>query len=79
MIMFVSSGYNLHQAGRSKSAAELRAEDARLGELAAAVSASWATLTSALGTLLRQRPSLQTHRLHGLRPETGGPSPKECR
>lgn len=76
--MFAYSGYVLHQAERSKTAAELRAEDTRMGELAAAISASWATLATTLGTPLRLWPSLQTHRLHALRPEIGGPSPKDC-
>ena len=41
-------GYVLFQAERSKTTAELRAEDARRGELAAALSRASAVLTAAL-------------------------------
>lgn len=57
--MFAYSGYVLHQAERSKTAGELRAEDAHMGELAAAISASWATLTARLAAPRRWRAPIQ--------------------
>jgi hypothetical protein len=45
---FGNFGYMLFQAERSKTTAELRAEDAREGELAAARSGASAVLTAAL-------------------------------
>ena len=43
------------QAERSRTRAELRAEDARRGELAAALSRASAVLTAALGRPFRRR------------------------
>jgi hypothetical protein len=48
-------GYALFQAERCKTAAELRAEDARRGELAAALSRAAAVLTAAPGRPFRWR------------------------
>jgi hypothetical protein len=48
-------GYVLFQAERSKTTAELRAEDARRGELAAALSRASAVLTAALQRPFRWR------------------------
>jgi hypothetical protein len=38
-------GYVLYQSQRAKTCAEVRAEDARRGELAAAVSGTWGAVT----------------------------------
>lgn len=48
-------GYVLFQAERSKTTAELRAEDARRGELAAALSRASAVLTAVLHRPFRWR------------------------
>jgi hypothetical protein len=53
-------GYVL-QAERSRTRAELRAEDARRGELAAALSRASAMLTAALGRPFRRRRATPGH------------------
>jgi hypothetical protein len=52
---FGDYGYVLFQAERSKTTTELRAEDARRGELAAALSRASAVLTAALHRPFRWR------------------------
>jgi hypothetical protein len=58
--VFTYHGYMLYEAERSKSAAELRSEDARRGEVAALLRRSWAGWTSALGRPLSRAASLRT-------------------
>jgi len=53
-------GYVLFQAERSKTTTELRAEDARRGELAAALSRASAVLTAALHRPFRWRRESRT-------------------
>ena len=52
---FGNHGYVLFQAERSKTATEVRAEDARRGDLAAALSRASAVLTAALRRPFRWR------------------------
>jgi hypothetical protein len=54
-MVFGYYGYVLFQAERSKTTAELRAEDARRGELAAALSRASAVLTAVLHRPFRWR------------------------
>jgi hypothetical protein len=54
-MVFASYGYGLFQAERSRTTTELRAEDARRGELAAALSRASAVLTAALRPPVRWR------------------------
>lgn len=58
--MFTYHGYMLYEAERSKSAGELRSEDARRGEVAALLCRSWAAWTSALGRPFRGAVALRT-------------------
>jgi hypothetical protein len=53
--VFTCQGYVLYEAERSKSAAELRSEDARRGEVVSLLSRSWTVWTSALSRAVSLR------------------------